>query len=99
MRRNTRALHEMIRQVPHLEHFYDVEDTQAAHDLIHKYDAVLSNPFVAISFYDHNGRFIIENDAMRQLGEKDTTPYRQPLYNAEGEVTNYFVAIRCPATT
>ena len=99
MRRNTRALHEMIRQVPHMEHFYDVEDTQAAHDLIHKYDAVLSNPFVAISFYDHNGRLIIENDAMRQLGEKDTTPYRQPLYNAEGEVTNYFVAIRCPATT
>ena len=99
MRRNTHALHEMIRQVPHMEHFYDVEDTQAAHDLIHKYDAVLSNPFVAISFYDHNGRFIIENDAMRQLGEKDTTPYRQPLYNAEGEVTNYFVAIRCPATT
>jgi hypothetical protein len=97
--RNANALREIIRQVPHLEHFYDVEDNQAAHDLIHKYDAVLSNPFVAISFYDHNGRFIIENDAMRQLGEKDTTPYRQPLYNAEGEVTNYFVAIRCPATT
>ena len=98
-RRNTRALREMLRQVPHLERFYAVEDNQAARDLIHKYDAILCNPFVAISFYDHNGHFIIENDAMRQLGEKDTTPYRQPLYNADGEVTNYFVAIRCPATT
>ena len=97
--RNANALREIIRQVPHLEHFYDVEDNQAAHDLIHKYDAILCNPFVAISFYDHNGRFIIENDAMRQLGEKDTTSYRQPLYNADGEVTNYFVAIRRPATT
>ena len=99
MRRNTRALREMLRQVPHLERFYDVQDNQAAYDLNRKYDAILCNPFVAISFYDHNGHFIIENDAMRQLGEKDTTPYRQPLYNADGEVTNYFVAIRCPATT
>lgn len=98
-RRNARALREMLRQVPHLEHFYDVEDNQAAHDLTHKYDAILCNPFVAISFYDHNGRFIIENDAMRLLGVKDTTPYRQPLYNAEGEVTNYFVAIRVPSAT
>lgn len=98
-RHNARALREMLRQVPHLEHFYDIEDNQAAHDLIHKYDAILCNPFVAISFYDHNGRFIVENDAMRQLGVKDTTPYRQPLYNAEGEVTNYFVAIRVPSAT
>lgn len=98
-RRNARALREMLRQVPHLEHFYDVEDNQAAHDLTHKYDAILCNPFVAISFYDHNGRFIVENDAMLQLGVKDTTPYRQPLYNAEGEVTNYFVAIRVPSAT
>ena len=97
--RNANAIREIIRQVPHLEHFYDVEDNQAAHDLIHKYDAILCNPFVAISFYDHNGRFIIENDAMRQLGEIDTTSYRQPLYNADGEVTNYFVTIRRPATT
>ena len=97
--RNANALREIIRQVPHLEHFYDVEDNQAAHDLIHKYDAILCNPFVAISFYDHNGRFIIENEAMRQLGDIDTAPYRQPLYNAEGEVTNYFVAIRCQAAT
>lgn len=98
-RRNARALREIIRQVPHLEHFYDVEDNQAAHDLIYKYNAILCNPFVAISFYDHNGQFIIENDTMRQLGEVDTTPYRQPLYNADGEVTNYFVAIRRPTTT
>ena len=99
MRRNANALRKMIGEVPHLEHFYDVEDNQAAHDLIHKYNAILCNPFVAISFYDHNGRFIIENEAMRQLGEKDTTHYRQPLYNADGEVTNYFVAIRRQATT
>lgn len=98
-RRNAKVLREMIIQESHMGHFYEVEDNQAAHDLIHKYDAILCNPFVAISFYDHNGQFIIENDAMRQLGDEDTTPYRQPLYNAEGEVTNYFVAIRRPATT
>ena len=98
-RRNAKVLREMILQEPHLEQFYNVEDNQAAHDLIHKYNAILCNPFVAISFYDHNGQFIIENDAMRQLGEVDTTPYRQPLYNADGEVTNYFVAIRRPTTT
>ena len=97
--RYTKVLREMIIQESHMGHFYEVEDNQAAHDLIHKYDAILCNPFVAISFYDHNGRFIIENDAMRQLGDEDTTSYRQPLYNAEGEVTNYFVAIRRPATT
>lgn len=99
MRRNANVLRKMIDEMSHLERFYDVEDNKAAHDLIHKYDAILCNPFVAISFYDHNGRFIIENEAMRQLGDIDTAPYRQPLYNAEGEVTNYFVAIRCQAAT
>ena len=97
-RRNVTVLNGMISQAPLMDHFYDVEDNQAAHDLIHKYDAVLCNPYVAISFYDNNGHLIVENEAMKQLGDKDMTSYRQPLYNAEGEVANYFVAIR-PATT
>ena len=98
-RRNTAILKGMTSQAPYVDHFYDIEDNQAAHDLIHKYEAILSNPFVAISFYDHNGRLITKNDTMRLLGNKDVSSYRQPLYNANGEVTNYFVAIRRSTAT
>ena len=97
--RNTAILKGMASQVPYVDHYYDIEDNQAAHDLIHKYEAILSNPFVAISFYDHNGRLITKNDTMRLLDGKDVSSYRQPLYNADGEVTNYFVAIRRPKAT
>jgi hypothetical protein len=92
--RNTTVLKGMVSQAPYVDHYYDIEDNQAAHDLSHKYEAILCNPFVAISFYDRNGRLITKNDAMRLLGDKDVSFYRQPLYNANGEVTNYFVAIR-----
>lgn len=95
-RRHVNVLGEMVRLAPVVEHAYDVEDNQAAHDLIHKYNAILSNPFVAISFFDHNGRLIMKNELMRELHITDTTSLRQPLYNAAGEATNYFVAMRPP---
>jgi hypothetical protein len=81
-----------------MEQFYAVEDNRAARNLINKYNAILCNPFVAISFYDNNGHLIVENQAMKELGDKDIALSRQPLYNAEGEVTNFFVAIRRPVT-
>jgi hypothetical protein len=96
--RNTIVLDGIISLAPQMEQFYAIEDNQAAHDLMHKYNAILCNPFVAISFYDNNGHLIIENQAMKELGNKDIALSRQPLYNAEGEITNYFVAIRRPVT-
>jgi len=96
--RNTNVLEGIINLAPQMEQFYAIEDNQAAHDLINKYNAILCNPFVAISFYDNNGHLIVENQAMKELGDKDIALSRQPLYNAEGEVTNYFVAIRRPVT-
>ena len=95
---NTIVLDGIISLAPQMEQFYAIEDNQAAHDLMHKYNAILCNPFVAISFYDNNGHLIIENQAMKELGNKDIALSRQPLYNAEGEITNYFVAIRRPVT-
>ena len=97
-RHNTIVLDGIISLAPQMEQFYAIEDNQAAHDLIHKHNAILCNPFVAISFYDNNGHLIIENQAMKELGDKNIAFSRQPLYNAEGEVTNYFVAIRRPVT-
>jgi hypothetical protein len=96
--RNTNVLEGIIKQAPQMEQFYAVEDNRAARDLINKYNAILCNPFVAISFYDNNGHLIVENQAMKELGDKDIALSRQPLYNAEGEVTNFFVAIQCPVT-
>lgn len=96
--RNNNVLNGIINLAPQMEKFYAIEDNQAAHDLTHKYNAILCNPFVAISFYDNNGHLIVENQAMKELGEKDIALSRQPLYNAEGEVTNYIVAIRRPVT-
>ena len=96
--RNTNVLEGIIKQAPQMEQFYAIEDNRAARDLINKYNAILCNPFVAISFYDNNGHLIVENQAMKELGDKDIALSRQPLYNAEGEVTNFFVAIRRPVT-
>ena len=58
-----------------------------------KYEAIITNPFVAIAFYDKNGRLIEMNETMRRARHDDTTNLRQPLYNADGEVTNYIVAV------
>ena len=92
------VLEGIIGLAPQMKKFYAIEDNQAAHDLIHKYNDILCNPFVAISFYDNNGHLIVENQAMKELGDKDIALTRQPLYNAEGKITNYFVAIRRPVT-
>ena len=45
----------------------DVKIYQAARDISHKYDAILSDPFVAMSFYDSKGALIDHNDAMKNL--------------------------------
>lgn len=94
-RRHSAEVREMMTQTNQMNQYYAIEDSQAAHDLVHKYEAILSNPFLAISFYDNNGKLIVQNEAMKRLGHENVTAQRQPLYNAEGRVVSYFVAIRC----
>ncbi len=45
----------------------EVKIYQAARDISCKYDAILSDPFVAMSFYDSKGTLIDHNDAMKNL--------------------------------
>lgn len=97
-RRHTSEVSEMMTQTKQMSHYYAIEDNQAAHDLYHKYETILENPFLAIAFYDSKGRMIVENEAMKRMGHEQIAENRQPLYNAEGQVANYFVAIR-PETT
>ena len=94
--RHSVDLCKIISEAQQMDKYYAMEDSEAAHNLISRHEAILSNPFVAISFYDKNGRLVIQNDAMRQLGDTVDTSQRQPLYNAKGEVTNYLVAIGRP---
>ena len=93
---------EMINQAKIMSDYYAIEDNQAAHNLAHKYEAIICNPFIAIAFYDNNGKLIVENDVMKKLGKKlgniHEIPRRQPLYNANGEVTNYISAFVPPTT-
>ena len=93
-RRHSAEVREMMTQTNQMNQYYAIEDSQAAHDLVHKYEALLSNPFLAISFYDNNGKLVAQNEAMKRLGHETVVAQRQPLYNAEGRVINYFVAIR-----
>jgi hypothetical protein len=58
-----------------------------------KYEAVMSNPFVAIAFYDKDGRLIEMNETMKRSRRDTKVLQRQPLYNADGEVSNYIVAV------
>lgn len=97
--RRSALLVSLMQQIQQMETYYRMEDTQSAHDLSHRHDAMLTNPYVAFSFYDKNGHLIVQNDAMQQLGDGNSRDSRQPLYNADGEVTNYFVAIPCPPPT
>jgi PAS domain-containing protein len=46
---------------------HEVEVLKAARDIEHKYDVILSDPFVAMSLYDSNGILIDHNEAMNQL--------------------------------
>ncbi len=45
----------------------EVEEYQATRDIEHKYEAILSDPFVPISLYDNKGNLIDHNDAMNRL--------------------------------
>ena len=75
---------------------YAAEDNEASHDLQHRYEAILDNPFVAISFYDNKGHVIIENDTMKRLGHAAAAQaHRMPIYNLQGEIANYLTAINC----
>ena len=97
-RLHTKEVNEMISQTKHMSNYYEIEDNQAAHDLTHKYEAILYNPYLAIAFYGNNGQLIVENDTMKRLGNVQNIPQRQPLYNANGEVTNYITAFVPPTT-
>jgi ABC-type amino acid transport substrate-binding protein len=45
----------------------EMEAYHAARDIVHKYDAILSDPFVPMSFYDSKGTLIDHNEAMKKL--------------------------------
>lgn len=45
----------------------EMEEDRAARNLVHQYQVLANLPFVAISFYDKDGRLITLNDAMREL--------------------------------
>ena len=45
----------------------EMEEDQAARDLVHKYETLSNIPFVAMAFYDKNGYLIALNDAMKEL--------------------------------
>lgn len=95
-RRHTKEVSEMIHQSELIHNYYELEDNQAAHDLAHKYETILCNPFVAIAFYDNKGHLIIENETMKELGGANTDYPRQPLYSADGKITNYLIAVKRP---
>jgi hypothetical protein len=98
-RKHTNEVIEMINQAQQMNKYYDIEDNQAAHDLWHKYEAILDNPYLAIAFYDRNGQLTAENAAMKKIDRNTSSSHRTALYNAAGQVTNYFVAIRIDETT
>ena len=69
----------------------ETKEQLAARDLGHCYRVLLSNPFVAMAFYDKKGSVIDQNDAMRQLGGVKDSKHIQPLYNVKGEIACFFV--------
>lgn len=93
-RSHTREVSEMINQAHQISQYYAIEDNQAAHDLIKKYEAVLHNPFVAIAIYDANGQLIVENEAMIPIGHNLFMEHRQPLFNPNGQVVNFITIIK-----
>ena len=92
------ALSKLISQVRQMGQYYAEEDTRAAHELLFGYESILRNPFIAISFYDNNGKLILQNEAMRRLGQTDVTSLRHPIYNRKGQVSNYYVIIPVKTT-
>ena len=82
----------------------EIEIYHAARDIEHRYNAILSDPFVAMSFYNNEGVLIEHNEAMKNLlasggikasllREVDAQAHChiQPLYNDKGEIANYLV--------
>lgn len=92
-RKHTKEIKEMKNQVKLMSDRYEKQDTKAAEVLKKKYEAVMSNPFVAIAFYDKDGRLIEMNETMKRSRRDTKVLQRQPLYNADGEVSNYIVAV------
>ena len=92
-RKHTKEIKEMITQAKLMSDRYEKQDTKAAEVLKKKYEAVMSNPFVAIAFYDKDGRLIEMNETMKRSRRDTKVLQRQPLYNADGEVSNYIVAV------
>ena len=73
---------------------------------MHKYDTILSNPFVAMAFYDRKGNLTDQNQAMKKVTGINTisvqddaapnvrfTKNVQPIYNANGDICNYLVTM------
>jgi ABC-type amino acid transport substrate-binding protein len=92
-RKHTKEIKEMVSQVKLMSDRYEKQDSKAAEVLKKKYEAVMSNPFVAIAFYDKDGRLIEMNETMKRSRRDTKVLQRQPLYNADGEVSNYIVAV------
>ena len=92
-RKHTKEIKEMVSQAKLMSDRYEKQDPKAAKVLKKKYEAVMSNPFVAIAFYDKDGRLIEMNETMKRSRRDTKVLQRQPLYNADGEVSNYIVAV------
>ena len=92
-RKHTKEIKEMVSQAKLMSDRYEKQDSKAAEVLKKKYEAVMSNPFVAIAFYDKDGRLIEMNETMKRSRRHTRVLQRQPLYNADGEVSNYIVAV------
>ena len=45
----------------------EMEIYQATRDIVHKYETILNNPFVPMSFYDSKGVLIDHNEAMKAM--------------------------------
>ena len=66
----------------------------AARKQNHLFDVLFSNPFVAVAFYDRRRQLILQNNAMQGLStERKTDANELPLYNTEGDIDSYLVAI------
>ena len=45
----------------------EMEAYHAARNIVHKYEAILSDPYIAMSFYDSKGILIDHNEAMKKM--------------------------------
>jgi len=95
----TVRLSAMASEAQRMRKYYAKEDIEAAPDLVYAHEGILSNPFTAFAFYDKNGRLIAQNEAMRQLGRTIAPSQRLPLFSANGEIANYFVAVPADSAT